>query len=64
MEKIIETVFGILSPECRGLKIEKKGFDQITIKGAYSQAWLMGSSTLLQKVHNAGKQTILNDKDA
>jgi len=26
---IIETVFGILSPECRGLrlKIEKKGFN-------------------------------------
>ena len=27
--KIIETIFRILSPECRGLKIEKKGFDRI-----------------------------------
>ena len=60
--KTIKTAFSILSPECRGLKIEKKQFDRtsikllasIPVKSAHCQVWLMGPSTQLQKVQNAG----------
>ena len=71
--KIIETVFSILSPECRGLKIEKKGFDRIAthinlaripVKSVHCPVWLMGPST----IHGCRKyrmleQTILDGKD-
>ena len=58
-----ETVFSI---ECGGLrlKIEREGLNQITahlkllaripVKSAHCKVWLMGPSTWLQKVQNAG----------
>jgi len=59
--KIIETAFSILRPECRGLRLKRNGLithlklvTRIPVKSAHCQVWLMGPTTQLQKVQNAG----------